>query len=279
VLFSQLTWLLVSQKSRAYFRALRWSGRRHCPRCSFSRRMYKLNSGQFKCSRCKYKFTDFSGTYIGNLRISLDILSHLLYLFAFGVPAYRIRFYVKASLTTVEKVFRLFRQAVYDHSLMELRKLSGKLELDEAMFGGYRKGKRGWGAAGKRLVFGICQRNGKVITFPVSDRRAETLEPLIETHTKQGSIHYTDDYEGYMSLSTRGEHVRILKEKGRPLRENINGMEGFWSYAKNWLYHFRGVPKKYFHLYLKETEFRFNNREKDLFPLLARMLVKLVPDS
>lgn len=31
--------------------------------------------------------------------------------------------------------------------------------------------------------------------------------------------------------------------------------------------------------YVKEIEFRFNNRDEDLFPLLARMLVKLVPDS
>ena len=29
------------------------------------------------------------------------------------------------------------------------------------------KGKRGWGSEGK-AVFGIYQRNGKVITFPVS---------------------------------------------------------------------------------------------------------------
>ena len=23
---------------------------------------------------------------------------------------------------------------------------------------------------------------------------------------------------------------------------HINGIEGFWSYAKTWLYHYRGVP-------------------------------------
>ena len=44
-------------------------------------------------------------------------------------------------------------------------------EIDEALFGGHRKGKRGWGSEGKNLVFGIYQRNGKVITFPVSDRQ------------------------------------------------------------------------------------------------------------
>lgn len=34
---------------------------------------------------------------------------------------------------------------------------------------------------------------------------------------------------------------------------------------KKWLYLYRGVSKKYFHLYLKEIEFRFNSRENDIF--------------
>ena len=52
-------------------------------------------------------------------------------------------------------------------------------------------------------------------------------------------------------------------------RDHINGMEGFWSFAKTWLYHFRGIHRSYFHLYLKEIEFRFNNRDKDLFGLIV----------
>lgn len=60
---------------------------------------------------------------------------------------------------------------------------------------------------------------------------------------------------------------------------HINGIEGFWSYAKTWIYHYRGVPKQYFHLYLKEIEFRFNHRDEDLFQILANIVVKAVPNS
>ena len=45
---------------------------------------------------------------------------------------------------------------MYDSSLEELRelkKLSGSLEIDEALFGGHKKGKRGWGAEGKTMFF------------------------------------------------------------------------------------------------------------------------------
>ncbi|MEQ1540371.1 MAG: hypothetical protein ABL928_15715 [Sphingorhabdus sp.] len=40
-----------------------------------------------------------------------------------------------------------------------------------------------------------------------------------------------------------GEHVMIRNEKGRPVgRDYINGIEGFWSYAKNWLYAYGACP-------------------------------------
>lgn len=55
-------------------------------------------------------------------------------------------------------------------------------------------------------------------------------------------------------------------------RDHINGIEGFWSYAKYWLYPYRGVPRKYFHLYLGEVCYRFNHRAEDLKPLLVKLL-------
>ncbi len=144
--------------------------------------LYHLKDKRFGCRRCRYKFGELTGTYLGEFYFSLDTLAHLMYLFVLGVPAYRIRFYVPLSLTTKERTFRVFRQSIYNRSLFklkELKKLSGELEIDEALFGGHRKGKRGWGAEGKNLVFGIYQRNGKVITFPVSDRKHDTLISLI----------------------------------------------------------------------------------------------------
>jgi transposase len=159
--------------------------------------------------------------------------------------------------------------------------LSGEIEMDETMYGGHRKGKRGWGAAGKHMVFGLYQRNGQVITFPVTDRKTDTLIPLVFQHTRSGSLYYSDDWHAYTWLSIKGNHVVVKKERGAPKakgRDHLNGIEGFWSFSKNWLYQYRGIPKHHFHLYLKETEFRFNNRGKDLFPLIAQLLTNnLVP--
>jgi len=63
----------------------------------------------------------------------------------------------------------------------------------------------------------------------------------------------------------------VLKEKGVPKgRNHINGIEGFWSFAKHWLYQYRGgIPKSNFSLYLKELEWRFNHRRENLIVLLT----------
>lgn len=265
------------KKSEVFFRALRWHGKRHCPKCHYSRKIYRLNKGRYKCPRCSCRFREFTGTYLENIRIPFDELSHLLYLFVLGVPSYRCRNYFAISLKTAQRVFTIFRQAIHDHSMVRLHELvlDGEIEIDESMYGGHRKGKRGWGAAGKHIVFGLYQRNSHVITFPVPNRKTSTLIPLVFKHTKPASLYYSDDWHAYTRLSVKGDHVVVQKEQGSPKakgRNHINGIEGFWSFSKNWLYQFRGIPTHHFHLYLKETEFRFNNRNRDLFPLIAQYL-------
>ena len=146
------------------------------------------------------------------------------------------------------------------------------IECDETVIGGVQRGKRGWGAAGKTIGLGILQHNGQVHVFAVSGR-GNQIARLVRSHTRPGSLYYTDDWHAYGSLRVQGDHVVIRKEKGRPKgRDHLNGIEGFWSYAKNWLYPFRGVPRKHLHLFLGEICYRFNHRGEDLFPLLYKLL-------
>ena len=53
----------------------------------------------------------------------------------------------------------------------------------------------------------------------------------------------------------------------------INGIEGFWSFAKERLMKYHGVDPMKFPLYLKELEFRDNHRDRDLFNDLLQVLV------
>ena len=242
---------------------------RRCPECNYTR-AWHLRDGRFKCKRCNKRY---SWTSVWDAcRLPDSIKRRLLEFFVLGVPIYRLRFRVPVSKRAIQRFFRLIRAVL---ALKEecREPFHGAIECDETTFGGRRKGKRGWGASGKIIVFGILQRNGMVKVFPVQGRKGEEIIRLVREHTKPGSLYYTDDWRAYGSLAIRGDHIVVKKDTGRPKgRSHINGIEGFWSYAKNWLYPYRGVPRKFFHLFLGEISFRFNHRHEDIFPLIYKML-------
>ena len=60
---------------------------------------------------------------------------------------------------------------------------------------------------------------------------------------------------------------------------HVNGLEGFWSFAKERLMRHHGISGRYFPLYLKELEVRFNHRQQALFDQLCRFLCGFVPPS
>lgn len=96
----------------------------------------------------------------------LTLKGRLVEFFCLGVPAYRLRFQVPLNIKTIRRLLRILRETIYNQEVKKLSALSGEIEMDKTMFGGRRLGKRGWGASSKYIVFGIYQRNGKVLTFP-----------------------------------------------------------------------------------------------------------------
>ena len=162
---------------------------------------------------------------------------------------------------TTALYYRKIRQLIVDHlAAIEHEVFAGSVELDESYFGGARKGKRGRGAAGKVVVFGILKRKGKVYTKIVNDTRSRTLMPVIERKIAPDSIVYTDSYRSYNALDVSGFHHHRINHSVRfgDGKNHINGIENFWSQAKRVLRKYNGIPKNTFPLFLKECEFRFN---------------------
>ncbi len=62
----------------------------------------------------------------------------------------------------------------------EISPFNGVVELDESYFGAHRvRGKRGRGASGKTIVFGLLKRDGNVYTEIVPDCSKTTLQGII----------------------------------------------------------------------------------------------------
>ncbi len=81
----------------------------------------------------------------------------------------------------------------------------------------------------------------------------------------RGSIVYTDKFKGDDSLIFC-EFRHLKMDHGKRFargKVNINGLEGFWSYAKKGLIKFHSGSKQNLPLYLKALEFRCNHRKDE----------------
>jgi transposase-like protein len=157
--------------------------------------------------------------------------------------------------------------------------LDGVLETDESYFGPQRvRGRCGRGAGGKTIVFGLFKRGDKVYTAIVPNASKAALQAVIRGRASLASVINTDGWAGYNGLVDLGfnKHFRVEHREDEFARQlnHINGIESFWSFAKRRLARFCGVPKHTFYLHLKETEFRFNRRNLNLYNALINFLGK-----
>jgi transposase len=213
--------------------------------------------------------------YINRSRISEAKFREFLRYFTLDLEAQKIAILTHLNRNTVNRYLRLIRERIAEHCESE-SPLKGEIEVDESYFGARRiKGKRGRGASGKTPVFGILQRGGKVYTEIVPDCAKATLQAVIRGRVSPESVIHSDHWRGYNGLVDLGykKHYRVhhgANEFAKGKR-HINGIESFWSFAKSRLLKFNGIPKSTFYLHLKECEFRFNHRNKNIYMFLLKM--------
>lgn len=252
-----------------------------CPRCGETEG-YSMKDGRSRCVSCRCTYHAFSGRWINRVKIPCRQWVRIVKLFELDVSARKIGTETELSYPTALKAVDTIRYALMASTQAgKDLLLSGEIEMDESYFGGRRKGKRGRGAAGKVPVFGILERNGIVCVEPVKDVTAETLLTLAVKKVRRGSIVYTDKLGSYDALMCCGyRHLRVdHARRFSQGRVSINGLEGFWSYAKERLMKHHGVSKRKFPLYLKEMEFRYNHRkEPSIFGLITENLCRFGPN-
>ena len=234
---------------------------RYCPECKNSR-FYKLSDRRIRCTQCGFKLSPN--------KLSDDLT--LLHYFSLEIPANKAAKDLGFGYNKVHRRYMQYRKDIFKFLDREYQKLSGEIECDESYFGGKRKGQRGRGAKGKVIVFGMLERQGRIFTTIIHNVKAKTLMNNIKKHSQKGSVFYTDTFKSYKSLTFYGKHIEVDHEhtfvKGR---RHINGLEGFWSFAKERLLKYHGVSKTHFLLYLKEMEFRYNYRKDKIFDLLIKI--------
>ena len=216
--------------------------------------------------------------YLFRGRISERKFRDLARLFALDITADRAALLTGLNHKTAVAIYTLLRERMAELAQADCP-FRGVVEVDESYFGPTRtRGHRGRGNPRKVPVFGILERGGRVHCQIVKNCSKATLQGIISGRVELSAEVTTDGFRSYDGLVEAGfsRHHRINKYYNRDrtvFSENgvhINGIESFWSYAKRRHQKFNGLRRTAFATFLKETEFRFNTRDQDLYKILLR---------
>jgi transposase len=217
--------------------------------------------------------------YVARSHISEAKFRAIVRLFALDLEATKVAQLTHVSRRTINRFFQALRIRMA-RACEAQAPVRGVVEVDESYFGRRRiRGKRGRGAGGKTVVFGIFKRQGRVYTHIVPDAKKATLLGIMRGRVALASVIHSDGWVGYDGLVDVGyrKHFRVEHRDSVFVSRrgvHINGIESFWSAAKTRLAKRRGIRPEYFFLHLKECEFRFNHRRGNLYRTLLEMLRK-----
>ena len=213
--------------------------------------------------------------YIKVTHISERKTREIIRFFCLDIEAEKTAVLTGISRPTINKFYRTFRERIAELCEQESPFTNGEIELDESYFGARRvRGIRGRGARGKIPVFGILKRGDKVYTQIVKNCSMADLMPIIRNKTDTEAVIYSDGFKSYDGLVNYGykHHYRVKHSENEFAsgHAHINGIENFWGICKVRLAKFRGVHKHTFYLHIKECEFRYNCRNKNLYLTLLK---------
>ena len=258
---------------------LRFGNPMYCPKCGAEGQFAKLKKlPAYACPTCGHHIHPMVGTPFERSRTPLQKWFYAMYLFTtsrHGVPAKELQRQLGVTYKTAWRMghqIRKFMGAVDGDP-----PLDGHVEADETYIGGrHSGGKRGRGAPGKTVVFGMVERGGDVMTRVVPNVRRATLERHILENIEDGATVSTDELSSYGKIARFGyDHGTVNHSADQWVNgiHHTNSIEGFWSQIKRSI---RGthihVSRKHLSKYLGEFEFRYNLRHAPE-TMFARLLM------
>ena len=250
-----------------------------CPKCGKHGKFHRLRKERaYSCGWCGHHIHPMKNTPFERSRTPLQKWFYAMYLFTtsrHGVPAKELQRQLSVTYKTAWRMGHELRK--YMGKVDGDWPLDGHVEADETMIGGKRSGgKRGRGAPGKTVVFGMMERDGEVVTRVVPNVKRKTLEAHILENIKAGSRISTDELKSYAALARHGyKHGAVNHSADEWVNgdTHVNSLEGYWSRLKNSI---KGthihVSAKHLPKYLGEFEFRFNLRRHPE-AMFARLLL------
>jgi transposase-like protein len=238
----------------------------HCEKCGVERKHHRVTGRTaYACDRCGNHIFPLAGTIFEKTTTKLRLWFYAMYLMSStrcGISAKQIQRETGVTYKTAWRMFKQIRILLSEDARLE----GSSIEIDETGVGPTTK-RLGKAPKPKTTVFGMVERKGRVKAVVASDRKKDTLLPIIKEYVLPKSTIFSDEWPSYDDLGRHKNeytHRRINHSAGVYVMGDVhtNTIEGFWSLVKGGLrgvYH--QVSQKYLQSYLDEYSFRYNRRD------------------
>ena len=240
-----------------------------CPKCEQDTKFYRVRAERsYACQRCGWHVFPCAGTPFQDSRTKLTLWFYAIYLFStsrHGVPAMELKRQLGVTYKCAWRIGQQIRKymAKVDGN-PTLGTPDKPVQADETYEGGKKKGKRGRGAEGKTILFGMLEQGGDIVTRVVASVRRVCLLPIIKETIAEGTTIHSDELRSYSTISEHGyAHKTVNHSKGEYATNgvHVNALEGFWARLKLSI---RGthvhVSSKHLAKYAGEFAYRYNRR-------------------
>ena len=274
---------------REYLFQLRWPDGFRCPRCGETKSWPK-GDGLVRCAGCDYQVSVTAGTVFQDSRLPLTLWFRAVWWVTSqknGVSAMGLQRVLglksyKTAWTLLHKLRRAMVRPGRD-------RLSGRVEVDEALVGGEEEGVHGRQTETKAMIAVAAEEDGpgigRIRMRCIPDASANSLMPFVENSVEPGSMVHTDGWLGYLPLKDKGygHEVTFLKGNSKSASQLMPRVHLAVALLKRWLLgtHQGGVSLEHLDAYLDEFTFRFNRRKSrsrgKLFYRLLEQAVAVEP--
>jgi transposase-like protein len=279
-------WFRTEEACRSYLVKLRWPDGFRCSGCGHSQ-AWEARRGVLRCRACRADTSVTAGTIFHRSHISLRLWFRAMWWVTnqkSGVSALGLqRTLGLGSYKTAWACLHKLRRAMVRPGR---DRLTGKVEVDEAIVGGVEPGGHGRQLGDIKALVVVAaevqgQGIGRVRLKRILHASEDVLLGFVKGAVTPGAVVITDGWEGYSGLKEAGytHRPRVVSTSEKTASALLPRVHRVIALLKRWLLgiHQGRVSREQLEHYLDEFTFRFNRRHSQyrgmLFYRLAQQAV------
>jgi transposase-like protein len=266
---------------QAYFYRTRWSGGFRCPNCGHDKHCQLKSRPVYQCNRCHHQASLIAGTLFSSTKLPLTTWFLCIYLITQeknGISALELSRQLGVSYNAAWRMKHKLMQAMKERD--DKKPLAGFIQLDDAYWGGVRRGSKGRQAQGKSPFVAAVSLNeeGHPIRMRfsvVKGFRKEELTRWAKANLAPKSLVISDGLACFRGVEDANVfHQAIVTGGGPdcvelPYFKWVNTMISNVKNSMHGTYH--ALRLKHLPRYLAEFSYKFNRRF-DLKAMINRLI-------